>query len=63
MRRIVLVLALVALMVAVSVTGSALAQDRSCEGLVTAVTAQEEAPLPPSDTAKGGGGHRAMRTP
>jgi hypothetical protein len=55
MRRIVLVLALTALLVAVAVTGSALAQvtlPQSCEGQETAVLAQEDEPLPPSDNNK-----------
>ncbi len=62
MRRIVLVLALTALIVAVSVTGSALAQippNQSCEGLVTAVTKQEDAALPPADRAKSEGSQGA----
>jgi hypothetical protein len=62
MRRIVLVVALTALLVAMSVAGSAFAQsvvDKGCEGLVPAVTAQEEAALPPNDKVKGGGGQGA----
>ncbi len=51
MRRIVLVLALTALLVAVALAGSALGQtveDPECEGLEQAATAQEEpAPQPP----------------
>jgi competence protein ComGC len=56
MRRIVLVVALTVLLVAISVAGSAFAQsvvEKGCEGLVTAVTAQEDAALPPNDKAKG----------
>ncbi len=49
MRRIVLLLALTALLVAVGVTGSALAQPavgKGCEGLTNASETQEPAPLP-----------------
>jgi hypothetical protein len=50
MRRIVLILALTALLVAVALAGSAWGQplppQESCEGLVQAVTAQDEEAIP-----------------